>query len=65
MLVFVARPLSVLVSATPFRVGLREQAFLSWAGLRGAVPIVLATIPLSAERAAARPGSSTWCSCSW
>jgi cell volume regulation protein A len=46
-LVFLARPLSVAVSATPFRVGLREQAFLSWAGLRGAVPIVLATIPLS------------------
>jgi cell volume regulation protein A len=47
VLVFVARPLSVLISATPFRIGLREQAFLSWAGLRGAVPIVLATIPLS------------------
>lgn len=46
-LVFLARPLSVLVSATPFRLKVREQAFLSWAGLRGAVPIVLATIPLS------------------
>ncbi|GIG90020.1 potassium/proton antiporter [Plantactinospora endophytica] len=46
-LTFLARPLSVLVSAVGFRVGLREQGFLSWAGLRGAVPIVLATIPLS------------------
>jgi cell volume regulation protein A len=47
-LVLLARPLSVVLSATPFRVGLRDQAFLSWAGLRGAVPIVLATVPLSA-----------------
>ncbi|GIF76917.1 potassium/proton antiporter [Asanoa siamensis] len=46
-LVFFARPLSVLISATPFRVPLRAQAFLAWAGLRGAVPVVLATIPLS------------------
>ncbi|MER7456587.1 potassium/proton antiporter [Micromonospora sp. NPDC126480] len=46
-LVLLARPVSVAVSALPFRVGLRDQAFLSWAGLRGAVPIVLATIPLS------------------
>ncbi|HYN92597.1 MAG TPA: potassium/proton antiporter [Pilimelia sp.] len=48
-LVLLARPLSVVISATPFRVPMREQAFLSWAGLRGAVPIVLATIPLSAR----------------
>ncbi|MFI1520578.1 potassium/proton antiporter [Kitasatospora cineracea] len=46
VLVFVARPLSVLLTMTPFRVPWQEQALLSWAGLRGAVPIVLATIPL-------------------
>jgi cell volume regulation protein A len=44
---FLARPVSVAVSLTPFRVPWREQAFLSWAGLRGAVPIVLAMIPLT------------------
>ncbi|GAB2749795.1 potassium/proton antiporter [Nocardioides pakistanensis] len=47
-LLLVARPLSVVVCSVPFRVPWREQAFMSWAGLRGAVPIVLATIPLSA-----------------
>jgi cell volume regulation protein A len=46
VLLLLARPLSVLVSVMPFRIPWREQAFLSWAGLRGAVPIVLATIPL-------------------
>jgi cell volume regulation protein A len=44
-LLLVGRPLSVLVSAVGFRLPWAEQAFLSWAGLRGAVPIVLATIP--------------------
>jgi cell volume regulation protein A len=42
-----ARPLAVLVSAAPFRLPWREQVFLSWAGLRGAVPIVIATVPVT------------------
>lgn len=46
-LTFVARPLSVWLCAVWFKVPPREQAFLSWAGLRGAVPIVLTTIPLA------------------
>jgi cell volume regulation protein A len=46
-LLLIARPLSVALSALPFRLPWRDQAFLSWAGLRGAVPIVLATIPLT------------------
>lgn len=45
-LLLLARPLAVVVSLTGFRVPWREQAFLSWAGLRGAVPIVLATFPI-------------------
>ncbi|GAB3670453.1 potassium/proton antiporter [Actinocorallia lasiicapitis] len=47
VLVFIARPVSVLVSTIGFKVGWREKTFLSWAGLRGAVPIILATVPMT------------------
>jgi NhaP-type Na+/H+ and K+/H+ antiporter len=49
VLVFLARPAAVLAATLPLRLPGRERAFLSWAGLRGAVPIVLATIPVSAH----------------
>jgi cell volume regulation protein A len=39
----------VTAATLPLRLPWRQQAFLSWAGLRGAVPIVLATIPMSAR----------------
>ena len=49
ILTFVARPLSVVVSAIWFGRARRELLFLGWAGLRGALPIVFATIPLAAD----------------
>jgi len=54
VLTLVARPLSVVASAAPLRLPWREQAFLSWAGLRGAVPIILATVPLAENVTGAR-----------
>ena len=49
ILTFVARPLTVMACAVWFGRSAKEQIFVGWAGLRGAVPIVLATIPLSAD----------------
>jgi len=47
-LIFVARPVSVFISMTFFKSTLQDKLYVSWVGLRGAVPIVFATYPLLA-----------------
>jgi cell volume regulation protein A len=55
LMIFVARPLAVAVSLLPFRFTARENLFVGWVGLRGAVPVVLAIYPLLVDL----PGAST------
>jgi cell volume regulation protein A len=47
-LILVARPVGVFLSLLPYRMKLRRRFYISWVGLRGAVPIVFATYPLLA-----------------
>lgn len=47
-LIFVSRPFDVFVSLIPFKTPLKEKLFLSWTGIKGAMPIVFATYPLVA-----------------
>lgn len=47
-LILIARPIGVFISLLPMRIGLHDKAMVGWVGLRGAVPIILATFPLLA-----------------
>jgi cell volume regulation protein A len=53
-LAFVARPVVAMLCLAPFRYRWRDSAYVGWVGLRGAVPIVLATIPVMADVPGAR-----------
>jgi len=48
VLIFISRPIAVFTSLIPFKTNLKEKVFISWTGIKGAVPIVFATYPLVA-----------------
>jgi len=48
VLIFLARPIAVFISLSFFKMRVRDKLFISWVGLRGAVPIVFATYPMIA-----------------
>ncbi|MRG87782.1 potassium/proton antiporter [Salinibacillus xinjiangensis] len=49
ILMFVARPIAVFISTSFMKFNVKQKLFISWAGLKGAVPIVLATYPTMAD----------------
>lgn len=54
-MIFIARPLTVFLCLVPFRkISFRDKAYISWVGLRGAVPIIFAILPLAADVPGAR-----------
>ncbi|MDO5523897.1 MAG: potassium/proton antiporter [Bacteroidia bacterium] len=54
-MIFIARPITVYLCLIPFRrISFRDKAYISWVGLRGAVPIIFAILPLAANVPGAR-----------
>lgn len=50
MMIFIARPITVFISLLPFtKMAIKDKHYISWVGLRGAVPIIFAILPLAAD----------------